>query len=156
MDKKKLHGYEEPDTIMICPEEGYAYDTNGNPYHKLRGGCGWTGLRKECEEKIGMTSYHWIEYLCPNCDGEQPYYHMVVEDRDELMIKLEDPSLIPPMNPIFRQASSLDLLFGQSSPLDFFGNAPLSSYPGGFKSGRQYFIDTFKDGDERYYEKENK
>lgn len=148
MDKENLHGYEPPDIIMICPEEGYAYDLNGNPYHKLRSGCGWIGPRKECAEELYgptlLAKYQWIEYLCPNCSDKYPYYHMKVENRDRLMALLEDPSLIPVNFSFFGQ----HLSFGNSTP-------PLSSYPGGFELGRQYFLDKFKNGDKDYYKGDN-
>jgi hypothetical protein len=139
MNKKELHGYEEPDTIMICPEEGYAYDFDGRPYHKLWGGCGWIGPRKECEEEIHgpslLADYQWIEYLCPSCSRRYK-----VDNRDKLMAVLEDPSLIPAMNPIFKQPNWTDHVL-------------LSSYPAEFNWGRKFFLDKFKDGDEEYYKK---
>lgn len=112
-EEKNLRGYENPETIMICPEEGWAYLPNGQPYHKLLLGCGWIGPSKECK-KIVANSF--IRYECPKCGYD-------VENRDTLMGQLEDPSLIP------------------------WGPAFL------YRSGRQYFLDHFKDGDRYYYRK---
>jgi hypothetical protein len=140
MNKEELSGYENPNAIMICPEEGYAYDLNGNPYHKLRSGCGWIGSRKECEEEIFgptlLSAHQWIEYLCPNCDDQKPYYSMKVENKDKLIAMLENPSLIPAMNPMFAQWDDRVLL-----------STSLSD----FNWGRKFFLDTFKGGDRDYY-----